>query len=68
MGDLVKVHIFVSTNGDDQSAGSREQPLRTLERAFEVAKTIEVAHENIVPTVFVKAGCYWLRITEAKPR
>jgi len=64
----MKVHIFVSTSGDDQSAGSREQPLRTLERAFEVAKTIEAAHENIVSAVFVKAGCYWLKITEAKPQ
>lgn len=67
MGDFVKVQIFVSTNGD-QSAGSREQPLRTLERAFDVAKTIEAEHENIISTVFVKAGCYWLRITQAKPR
>jgi hypothetical protein len=67
MGELLRVHIFVSVQGDDQGAGSREQPLRTLDRAFALARTLELAHENIIAKVFVRSGCYWLRITEAKP-
>lgn len=58
--DLLRVHIFVSTAGDDQGAGSREQPLRTLARAMRLAHDLEKDHENLTANVFVKSGAYWI--------
>ena len=58
--DLLRVHIFVSMHGDDQGAGSREQPLRTLGRAMRLARDLEKDHENLSANVFVKSGAYWI--------
>ncbi len=58
--DMLRVHIFVSNAGDDQGAGSREQPLRTLQRALRLARDLERDHENLIANVFVKSGPYWI--------
>lgn len=58
--DMLRVQIFVSTSGDDEGSGSREQPLRTLHRAVKLARELERDHENLTADVFVKSGGYWI--------
>lgn len=58
--DILRVQIFVSTSGDDDGSGSREQPLRTLQRAIKLARELERDHEHLTADVFVKSGGYWI--------
>jgi hypothetical protein len=49
------VEIFVSTDGNDQNAGSQEAPFATLRRAQQVARV-----SNAPITVSIRAGTYYL--------
>jgi hypothetical protein len=47
--------IFVSTNGNDQNAGSQESPFATLRRAQQLARVCDAP-----VTVSIRAGTYYL--------
>ena len=57
---LPRVQLFVATFGDDTGPGTREQPLRTLGRAMELARELETTKVGLKTDVYVKSGAYWI--------
>ena len=52
--------IYVALNGHDTSAGSKENPLRTIEKACELAKSV-AGKEQV--TILLEDGVYYLNNT-----
>ena len=44
--------IFVSTVGDDSGDGSEEEPLRTLEKAIDVANEMREDSDKLIEILF----------------
>lgn len=53
--------IYVATNGDDKAAGTKEAPVKTLERAKELAR--EVKKNGLSTVVYLRSGDYVLSDT-----
>ena len=57
--------IFVSTVGDDSGDGSEEEPLRTLEKAIDVANEMREDSDKLIE-ILLREGC--LLYTSPSPR
>lgn len=57
------VTLYVSPGGDDCHAGTRSNPLQTLEGAQKAVRTARAAHPGKTVTVYFKGGIYPLKQT-----
>ena len=57
---LPRVQLYVAVFGDDEGPGTKQQPLRTLGRAMELARDLEASQIGLKADVYVKSGAYWI--------
>ena len=54
----MRVDLYVSRDGNDEWPGTRREPLRTLDRAKELARGF---HEHSVHAeIYLRSGPYWI--------
>ncbi|MCX6328102.1 MAG: PDZ domain-containing protein [Bacteroidia bacterium] len=54
------VHLYVATNGNDNSDGSIENPFYTIRKAVDVAREFRGSHKRCNITIVVRKGTYYL--------
>lgn len=55
-----QVDIYVSINGNDRTAGTFDQPVKTLHRAQQLLHAARSEHPSAAITVFLRGGTYYL--------
>ncbi len=58
--DLTNADFYVASDGNDDGAGSREQPFRTLDRARDAVRALKAQSPDRPLTVLIRGGTYRL--------